>query len=105
MRKKHHWISPQNRIAIVNRARAVDPDGHWLESYRAIANSYDVTLPAVTRIARLAGVPPRRRSERWFPVPPSLREMYVHLVRKTSKSEAQRLLADHMRVRGIEVMP
>lgn len=119
MRKIAVQLTPEQRQEIIRRAGAVNLNGEWAETYRAIAKSYNIVLQAVTLIARQAGLPPRvgrtgrprirpviKRTPREpklsppAPAPQPVRQMYRDLVKKVGAVEARRIMEDHRRVRG-----
>ena len=104
MRKFRSHLTKQERQAVVQRVVAKDADGNWIESYRKIAEAFNVTVPCISQTARRAGIAPRwepRAPEIRFHPPPQLYDMYATLVRKVGAGHARQIVQEHMRIRGI----
>jgi hypothetical protein len=104
MRKFRSHLTKQEREAVVQRVVAKDADGNWIESYRKIAEAFNVTVPCISQTARRAGIAPRwepRAPKIRFHPPPQLYDMYATLVRKVGAGHAKQIVQEHMRIRGI----
>jgi hypothetical protein len=102
-------ISSEQRADIVRRIQLKSPDGTWAVSYQDLAAELGVSRCLISYIAKHSGLPRRQRGpqrhvpfvrKRYQP-PAQLLDMYQELRGKVGKTEARRLIEDHMRIRGI----
>ena len=99
-----HKLSPAMKAELLRRAHAKDLGGDYCERYGTLAAEFGISVPRISQLVHSAGGGRRlkRLSRAMDDVPTDMRALYRTLVNKVGRATARQVIADHMRIRGIQ---
>ena len=96
-------LRPALKAELLRRAQAKDLSGDYCERYGVLAAEFGISVPRISQLVHSAGAGRRlkRLKRAMDDVPTDMRALYRTLVNKVGRATARRVIADHMRIRGV----